>query len=241
MDIGIIALIVAALFICALLFVLYYGDLLSTMSVLYPKYKTNDKVKIRNDLKLGQYIEGITLTKEMVKHLGKIVTITEWIPNPNCNQGFCYYVMENKCLWNEEMFEPKFDYKEFIRRKNMDFKDFTPADVSSGNFYVMKPKCYELKKGDVITVSGDYFKNKNLICKRKIVYVKDKQIGYIIDKFPKVKWYNPLTWHLLFVRKFYSIIISSKKIDNKNCLEIDNGNFDFSSFERVDFEEISKK
>ena len=65
------------------------------------KYKIGDRVKVRNDLKIGKYYGNDTFEDTMIDYLGKKVVITEIK-----NMYFYEYLIEN-CMYGqtEEMFE----------------------------------------------------------------------------------------------------------------------------------------
>ena len=71
------------------------------------KFKTGDKIKIRNDLTIGQKYGGTIFQKEMEKYKGKTHTIYE----ASVNSGLftikeAFYPTTNiRRIWTDEMFE----------------------------------------------------------------------------------------------------------------------------------------
>lgn len=66
------------------------------------KYKVGDKVKIREDLKVGELYGGCRFAPEMQNFCGKIARITAV-----CNRAEYYHIHSSHFLWTEEMFEDK--------------------------------------------------------------------------------------------------------------------------------------
>ena len=63
------------------------------------KYKVGDKVKVRSDLRVGKSYGEHTFVHDMIKFMGKIVTIESvW------EQG--YRIEEDAYWWTDEMLEP---------------------------------------------------------------------------------------------------------------------------------------
>lgn len=61
------------------------------------KYKVGDKVKVREDLKVGRYYSGVYFNEEMAKLKGKVVEIKDVY-------SISYYIKECGYFWTDEMF-----------------------------------------------------------------------------------------------------------------------------------------
>lgn len=64
------------------------------------KYKIGDKVKVREDLIVGEYYNEEMFVKEMEKYCGKVLTISKIVP-----PRYAYRVKEVGWNWTNEMFE----------------------------------------------------------------------------------------------------------------------------------------
>ena len=64
------------------------------------KYKVGDKVKIREDLKVGEIYGGCRFEEEMGDFRGKVVSITDV-------NRMDYCIASSDCYWTNEMFEDK--------------------------------------------------------------------------------------------------------------------------------------
>lgn len=69
------------------------------------RYKYNDYVLVRSDLKLGQRYGSQDYVSGMDRYLGKIVRIRMLIPWAQC------YMVEESCrVWTDEMFSGSIPY-----------------------------------------------------------------------------------------------------------------------------------
>ena len=62
------------------------------------KYKVGDKVKAREDLEYNVFYGGTRVTKDMIMHKGKILTI-------RAIEGGNYLMEEDNWCWTDEMLE----------------------------------------------------------------------------------------------------------------------------------------
>ena len=79
------------------------------------KHKLGDKVKIRRDLKVGKRYDGVLVNEEMIKLVGKILTVSDI--NYFDEDDISYYLNEDKyCYhWTDEMFEDSMTNADKIR------------------------------------------------------------------------------------------------------------------------------
>lgn len=68
------------------------------------RHKVGDKVRIRQDLKIGEVYDGVPVREEMVKFAGKVMTIENVYED--CYGNIDYYLEEDRSAWywTESMF-----------------------------------------------------------------------------------------------------------------------------------------
>lgn len=72
------------------------------------KYNVGDTVKVKSDLKNGENVDGLYVTTEMIKHIGKIARITYACHDDNdeyCNDLYHIDIDTDKYYWSNDCFE----------------------------------------------------------------------------------------------------------------------------------------
>lgn len=99
------------------------------------KYNVGDKVKIREDLKVGRRYNKCLFVENMKKYKGKIATITEITDN-----DYDIDIDDGDWCWTDEMFEDiKFNVGDIEKEANSDFtveNILSHTDVEKGGFII---------------------------------------------------------------------------------------------------------
>ena len=139
--------------------------------------KVGDKVKIREDLKVGRVYEGVDFVRPMIEFLGKEATITD----VDYDGDFLLDIDDEEFCWSAEMFEPKSKtYSEQANEEmmsNPDEKSVTMEDV-------MK---------EVVSESEVLRLSKAVIEYENIVHELESEVDYYETKYiDLVEKYNVL-------------------------------------------------